>query len=282
MLNWIRNRIVTASAPINRVRCWPGGGHLNQLWNWGDAVSPTIYRLVTGEEPELIDFLEYPSEPHLIICGSTLRWLSKTSVIWGAGAISETGRFMEKGEAPLKIAAVRGPLTRKRFTDLGIRCPKVYGDPALLFPKYYQPQVKQEFDLGIIPHYIDQDSPALEQLSKNPRVKIIDITQKGVKDNVYSFIDDIAQCRRIASSSLHGLIVADGYAIPSLWLEFSKKIVGKGFKFHDYFQSVGRKETTPLQMVADSPSASDIIKLIDNSSYTIDFKPERLLDSFPG
>ena len=281
MLKWLRNRIAPARTPINRVRCWPGGGHLNEVWNWGDAVSPTIYRMVTGEEPELIDFLDYPNQPHLIICGSTLRWISKTSVIWGAGAISRAGRFMEKGEPPLKIAAVRGPLTRKRFLDLGIPCPEIYGDPALLFPKYYQPSVKPEFELGIIPHYIDQGSPALELLSGDPRVRILDITQKGVKDNVYSFIDDVARCRRIASSSLHGLILADAYSVPSLWLEFSNNVVGGGFKFHDYFHSVGREVAAPLQMSGDTPPVNSIISLIDKSRYTIDFSVNQLLDSFP-
>jgi pyruvyltransferase len=274
--------LVLGKTPIDRVRCWPGGGHLNEVWNWGDAVSPTIFELVTGRKPDVIDFLDYPSDPHLLICGSTLRWISRTSVIWGAGAISATGRFMEKGEAPLQIAAVRGPLTRKRFTDAGIRCPKIYGDPALIFPKYYKPKSLPEFELGIIPHYIDQNSPALDQLAGEPGVKVLDITQKGVDDKVYSFIEDISRCKRIASSSLHGLILADGYAIPSLWVEFSDNVVGKGFKFHDYFESVGRPLSGPLRIGESPPTATELIRLIDKSRYTIEFKIEPLLQSFPG
>jgi pyruvyltransferase len=281
MLTWLAKRKLHYKTSIATVRCWPGGGHLNEIWNWGDAISPTIYKLLTHCDPNVIDYRNYTSEPHLIICGSTLRWVSKTSIVWGAGAIAAEALFMQRGEKPLQVAAVRGPLTRQRFIDAGVPCPKVYGDPALLFSNYYHPAVEPEFELGIIPHYIDQDAPALQHLAKDKRVKILDITQKGVDEKIYSFIDDVARCKRIASSSLHGIILADSYEIPSLWLEFSNKVVGKGFKFHDYFQSVGRTDNAPTQMTDDKPEVGDIIRFIDRKEIRIKFKAHRLLSSFP-
>jgi len=281
MLTHLAKRKLLKRSPEVKVRCWSGGGHLNEVWNWGDALSPTICKFVTGREPEVIDFLEYPSEPNLVICGSVLRWISASSIVWGAGAISARGRFMEKGEKPLHVAAVRGPLTRQRFLDAGVPCPDIYGDPALLFPEYYHPGVEQEYELGIIPHYIDHDAPALERLARDERVKILDITQAGVDDKVFSFVDDVARCKRIASSSLHGMILADSYGIPSLWLEFSDKVVGKGFKFFDYFHSVGRADSKPVQMNEQGPNINELIRLIDRKKYRFKFRAHRLLNSFP-
>lgn len=73
---------------------------------------------------------------------------------------------------------------------------------------------------------------------KNPnsaKYFIIDPTQywKVVIDQIYS-------CQSILSSSLHGLICADAYNIPNLWLK--QKLNEGDFKFLDYFASQGREE----------------------------------------
>ena len=85
------------------------------------------------------------------------------TIIWGAGTIAGTAKLHYK---PLKVCAVRGKLTRKYLLEQGIDCPEIYGDPALLLPKIYQPKVEKQYKLGIIPHYVDQENPLLGELSK--------------------------------------------------------------------------------------------------------------------
>ncbi|NEN94442.1 MAG: polysaccharide pyruvyl transferase family protein [Moorea sp. SIO3I7] len=68
--------------------------------------------------------------------------------------------------------------------------------------------------------------------SKN--VLLIDVTR-----NPKEVIADITRCEAIASSSLHGLIIADAFGIPSIWMQLSNKVSGKGFKFKDYYSVFG-------------------------------------------
>ena len=93
---------------------------------------------------------------HLLAVGSILQWANSNSVIWGAGALSADVALSCQ---PKRILAVRGPRSREICLRHGVDCPAIYGDPALLMPEVYQPAVRIEHALGIIPHYVDQNTP---------------------------------------------------------------------------------------------------------------------------
>ena len=63
-----------------------------------------------------------------------------------------------------------------------------------------------------------------------------------------NIIDEINQCDFIISSSLHGIIISDAYNIPNVWVEFSDNVVGKGFKFRDYYSSVRTEIPIPIRI----------------------------------
>lgn len=248
--------------------------------NWGDDIN---YFLLKELFKRNIVCYDYSSIAHrtnknnYLVIGSTLTLLcnSKT-IVWGAGVIDP---FAELPEKPRKVLAVRGPLTRKYLLERKIECPEVYGDPALLSPLIYNPGIKKKYKLGIIPHYSDFDSPILESLKKAPEVLFIKM--EGYK-NWTDVIDQINSCEQIASSSLHGLILAEAYKIPNLWIEIEGNLMGGHFKFHDFFLSIGKDRKNPCiinkdttkeyinELIADwHPKEIDLTPLINAAPFKV-------------
>jgi pyruvyltransferase len=260
-----------------------GRKKIHAVWweskNWGDALNPVLIRHLSGREPVLVQ--EYSEnlkrEPLYAVAGSILHLpvlqnekVLRNTIIWGTGFISESGRLHGK---PRQICAVRGPLTRDNMIKSGVSCPGIYGDPALLYPRMYQPDMTRKWKLGIVPHYVDKENDLLKKFSNSPEISIIDI-----EGPVNEVVDQVCSCSCIASSSLHGLILADAYRIPSVHLKISDRILGNGFKFRDYFASVGRSETEPLA-VSEQTTTDDILEEV--SLHRIDIDLDALLDACP-
>jgi len=254
------------------VRHFPAGV-LHQ--NWGDVISPFLFKKLAKFEPKRFPMGGPPSptsDPILLMAGSVLPVVDSNTGVWGTGFITSGGNCKK----PLQIYAVRGPLTREWLLKRGMECPEVYGDPALVLPEIYKSSVKKQYELGIVPHYIDQKHPWVQKAIKDSRVLFIDIlTGEG---GILKFIDQICSCKCIISSSLHGLICADAYKVPSLWIEFSDKVIGHGFKFRDYFLSVGRKEIKAIDF-NENMSVDDILSMFYN--YTLNFDVSKLLSVCP-
>jgi pyruvyltransferase len=211
------------------------------LRNFGDTLNSELIRLITGNTPTIINnsFTNPENEEIHMAIGSVIGWADKNTIIWGTGKMSETDNTMFK-EKPKKICAVRGKLTRDELIKRGFACPKIYGDPALLMPRFYKPKMDKKYGLSIIPHHVDRNLiPILKKQFKG--IHFIDIT-----GDIYDFIDEVCASERIVSSALHGLICADAYNIPNIWVKLSDKVLGNGFKFRDYFSSVNREDTIPL------------------------------------
>ena len=131
------------------------------------------------------------------------------------------------------MCSVRGPLTRSCFLAQGYGCPELYGDPGLLLPLVYHPAVTgKQYSLGLIPHYVDYQK-CKNMYRQHPDIKIVNVCQP-----VEKVVNEIRQCKATFSSSLHGLVVSHAYGIPSVWVEMSDLVTGKGYKFRDYYGSL--------------------------------------------
>ena len=228
---------------------------LNLFWsgphkpNWGDILNKELFKRITGKDPVWTD--ANSKEKYYMSIGSVLERATPSSIIWGSGFMHETGVINPKHlDSQFTVHAVRGPLSRQKLLDQGIPCPAVYGDPALLYPKFYNPKgIVKKYKYGIIPHYADYENEVVEKLKdrEDEGLKVINI----LGDDVNSFVDQVLECKIILSSSLHGIICGDAYGIPSFWIELSDNVLGEGFKFRDYFASVERKDTEPIKWDGD-------------------------------
>jgi pyruvyltransferase len=92
----------------------------------------------------------------------------------------------------------------------------------------------KKYQYGIVPHKSDQGDTKLSSWKSRSDTLIIDIGA-GIQE----VIDMAAQCEKIVSSTLHGLILADSLGIPNHWVKLSSKLYGEDFKFKDYYSAFG-------------------------------------------
>ncbi|HHX8266102.1 TPA: polysaccharide pyruvyl transferase family protein [Vibrio diabolicus] len=237
--------------------------------NFGDVVNKFIVEQLSGKRA--VWSSDKSNKEHYLVIGSVLQSSNDNAIVWGSGIISDRKTPLFK---PKKVHAVRGPKTREVLIERGIECPEVYGDPALVLPTLIQPnEVESRYKLGIIPHYNNKHDLFFEQNFPDD-VKVIDIET----DDVQAFIDDIASCDLIVSSSLHGIIIADAYGVPAHHISFDDSVEGGEFKFFDYYLSVGRECSLPIK-VSSSTSIEELRELPKNYDIKIDIQP--LLDSCP-
>ncbi|WP_148648447.1 polysaccharide pyruvyl transferase family protein [Sphingobium cupriresistens] len=209
--------------------------------NWGDKLNRELISKLSGlPVAHLKDVMGWEDRPVYRVIGSGLARMSPSDIIWGMG-------FIDAVTTPTKVAAqfcaVRGPKTRKRLMDLGVSCPDVYGDPALLYPLLYRPDIEQIYDYGIILHCREAGVIEPVSIATNKKVLHIDI-QAGIDE----VVQNILSCKSIISSSLHGIICAHAYGVPAYWLKASSLPLGDDFKFLDYFESVGCHDVQPTTL----------------------------------
>jgi pyruvyltransferase len=188
--------------------------------NFGDILTPFLFDYLN---------IQYTySSIHLanaISIGSIAKFAKKDTIVLGSGTIRASDPLSP--EADWRF--VRGPLTREIVVNNGGDCPEIYGDPALLLPMICEADTKH-YELGIVPHYVDYN----EVVKSYPGHFVINL----LNPNPLEVAKQISSCRKIISSSLHGIIAAHAYGIPAAWVEFSNKLNGDGIKFFDYYQSV--------------------------------------------
>ena len=205
---------------------------VNSYWwrevpNFGDGLAPFLLERFAGIKVRW-DTISHSS---IASVGSILEHIPP---LWD-GHILGSGKLMEFSRLHLhtktaKIWAIRGPLSAR-----GIPGTFALGDPGLLADELVGPQEKV-WDLGIIPHWQDTT------LALNPRrwcpvphtYTIIDPSGDPLE-----VVRNIGRCRKVVTSSLHGMIVADAFRIPHrVEICAAMEKDGGDFKFRDYASSI--------------------------------------------
>ena len=268
----IENKLCLASIFFYIFLLLPIGGYAEDamFWwkssvgkNFGDELSPVIIERILGRK--IRHKSHKSSEKNLMALGSVLHFAKNGDVIWGSGFREDPS--LENRFQNLDVRAVRGPRTREFLLNMGIDCPEIYGDPAILMGQLF-PEYKQEkiiYDYIIIPNIGEIGCFMLYKNVVLPTEPWNQVVQK------------ITQSRLVISSSLHGLIVAESFRIPARLL---KMTWGESLlKYQDYYESSGRPTfqyatsvQKALQMGGEEPSYIDSKALI--ASFPWDYFTE--------
>lgn len=217
--------------------------------NWGDDINYYFLKVIADKKKIILYpnsiLAKWLSLKRLFFIGSIITFYSlKNAIICGSGILNGKTKYNIKGSTK-KICIVRGPLTQKTLSEKGYDCPLVYGDPALLLPLYYKPNIIKKWKICIIPHFEDFSSPIIQEILSLNSPEIHIIRMRGYKKWT-DVIDEICNCDLVFSSSLHGLIVAETYHIPNYWISLNNYVEGWNFKFKDFYFSIGKQISNPI------------------------------------
>lgn len=206
---------------------------------------------------------------HLYAIGSILLMGYQNATVWGSGFPFQPSLarslLHKKPLRNLDIRCVRGPLTKKTMEQIGHKCPEVYGDPAVLLPLIYKPVMNKALDYIFIPHYQTENHIA----GKVPSENILSMNTSDYK----AVIDKICSAKKVISSSLHGIILAESYGIPAiLYFDMPENYE---YKYKDWYESTGRINYAKYTSIEEAIE-SDEAKVPDLS-----FMRESLINSFP-
>jgi len=186
--------------------------------------------------PYLLDHFNIPYEyvsrdkANMFVIGSIARRANNHALVLGSGCFSAK----EKVNPNARYLFVRGPHTRNNVLRSGGQCPQIYGDAAMLLPEFCS-ESKKKYDIGIVPHFSDYDIVK----EKYPSHYVINL----LNPRPLEVVKQITSCKKIISSSLHGIIAAHAYNIPAAWVKFSNNLKGDDTKFKDHFESVNCQST---------------------------------------
>lgn len=219
--------------------------HWNAKQNFGDLLTSFLLKRFT----RLDSTYASPADAELVMCGSILEHLPAD---W-AGVIAGAGKLHEGTKVHFPNATflgVRGPLTAK-----GLKGKLTLGDPGLLANELVPLEDKQ-YDLGIVAHWTDG------KLSRDPRFTKYHPKIINVWDHPLKVVAEIGRCRKIVSSSLHGIILADAFGIPRR-IEIAPRMLshpkqeGGLFKWMDYSASLDMKLRIGVTQEADKNLVAD-------------------------
>lgn len=182
------------------------------------------------------------------------RTFRRPLIVWGSGLL---GPVLSASGIPIRragIFAVRGARTRDELRRLGaVRTDVALGDPGLLVTEVWPLRPTGEIRRGFVLHaYSWEDGTAAAFAREHPEAFLID-----PRRHPEQVLADVARCREIFSSSLHGLVMADALGLPNRWIGLELPWMTaerSAFKFRDYFSALGI-DRTPCR-VADAVSVS--------------------------
>jgi hypothetical protein len=209
----------------------------NRIRNFGDAVNP----LIIGHVSKSLACFDRLAAPHLLPIGSIFHMANRNSHVWGSGVMNPAKEVPAFN--PARVHALRGERTVEHLRGLGHVIRDVpLGDPGILVGELGGVQARdpnRSTGVVIVPHHASFNDPRFKSLSQRDDVTLLDM----MTDHP-SLLDVLRQADIVVSQSLHGLIFAEAFGIPSVWI--SDKVDDAWcFKFHDWFSTTSNPQREP-------------------------------------
>ncbi len=215
--------VVRPIRPVPTAYYWQGRP------NFGDLLTP----LLMSHFADLPIEFSPIAQAEMIGVGSLLHLVPKG---W-QGIVAGSGKLFDRDEpnaSQARILGLRGPLTARNYSgDYSI------GDPGLLANELVQVP-ERRYDIGIVPHWSDTQLEHRFKDLKGPGGGPASRLLIRPTEDPLEVIRQIGMCKKIVSSSLHGIIVADSFGIPRR-TEATERFTHEGgmFKFRDHDAAVG-------------------------------------------
>lgn len=191
--------------------------------NFGDLIGPMLVARIVADE----QLTERSASHRLLTVGSILHFAKPGDTVWGTGVNPKADRLPA---APLDVRAVRGPVTQAALAGQGITAPSVFGDPALLWSRFWpaeQYPAGTRRPIGIVPNFHDAAAFGGDDRVIHPRGPVHDIVARIIRHDF------------VVASSLHGIVIAESYGIPARLIPSRTEPLGK---YDDYYRGTGRPD----------------------------------------
>ena len=244
-----------------------------EWWNYkaniGDVLSPIICNWMLERKNLSFDF-QTKKTYHLMAVGSICGEGQVDATVWGSGVHNDRladNIYRWRRIRKLDVRAVRGPMTAEILKKAGYECPQAYGDPAILMPLIYMPdknKLEKKYKISVVLHF-------LEKKGHNERSEVHYI---NVETRDYEFfIDELVSSELVISSSLHGIILAESYGVPAIFVK--EGIESEFLKFKDWYSSTDRSDFTFAENI------SEAMEMTPNRLPDLDRMRDALMAAFP-
>lgn len=248
--------------------------------NFGDKLTKELIK------SEYIEEVYWDELEHANVCGigSIInRFVKRKKSLFYNNVLYVFGSGMRETEEnendifirKLKIYAVRGEYTKGYIERvMGHKIENVVlGDGGLLvrniMPTHF---VEKKYELGIIPHYIDEEDERFHTWKS----KIKDSVIISVKEEPETFIAKLMECKRVVSTAMHPLIACDALRIPNIWGYLpNANQRDMSYKFNDYYSAYGKEKEA---VILDDESMEKIIEMIDETYDITDNEVFNIID----
>jgi len=244
-----------------RLYWWqPDNGSINV----GDDLARVVVTSMLALHDRLL--LQKKNTRHrLFAIGSVLHNAKNGDVVWGSGVNGKVAADAHTFRA-LDVRAVRGPLTRALLMERGLQVPSIFGDPALLMPAFYPRAllgVTTRRPYVVVPHF----NEPVHKYTAHKDCLVLP-TMKPL-----TFVRQLLEAEFVVSSSLHGVILAEAYGVPAVYLDSDN---GENqFKYDDYYQGTGRPAWHAGKTV------EECLSLGGNAAFDVEGIGKGLMDAFP-